>query len=70
MKACILKADRVALDEEDDDGEQVCLSEPLENLENKSLREKERIVDDLIFETSKLRVIFILPLWPSVLDWI
>ena len=58
----------MALDGEDDDGEQVCLSEPLENLENKSLREKERIVDGLTFETSKLRVIFILPLWPSVLD--
>ena len=29
-----IKGDRVALDEEDDDGEQVCISEPLENLKN------------------------------------
>ena len=34
LKACILKGDRVALDGEDDDGERVCLSEPLENLKN------------------------------------
>ena len=34
LKACILKADGVALDGEDDDGEQVCLSEPLQNLKN------------------------------------
>ena len=34
LKACILKADRVALDGEDDDGEQVCLSEPLQNPKN------------------------------------
>ena len=34
LKACILKADRVSLDGGDDDGERVCLSEPLENLKN------------------------------------
>ena len=36
LKACILKADRVVLDDEDDDGEQVSLSsaEPLESLKN------------------------------------
>ena len=34
LKACILKANRVALDGEDDDGEQVCFSEPLQNLKN------------------------------------
>ena len=34
LKACILKGDRVALDGEDDDGERVCISEPLENLKN------------------------------------
>lgn len=34
LKVCILKGDRVALDGEDDDGEQVCISEPLENLKN------------------------------------
>ena len=30
----ILKADRVSLDGGDDDGERVCISEPLENLKN------------------------------------
>ena len=34
LKACILKADRVSLDGGDDDGERVCISEPLENLKN------------------------------------
>ena len=33
--------------------------DPLENLKNKSLRENERIVDGLTFETSKLRVIYL-----------
>ena len=32
LKACILKRDRVALDGGDEDGEQVCISEPLEKL--------------------------------------
>ena len=34
LKACILKGDCVALDGEEDDREQVCISEPLENLKN------------------------------------
>ena len=48
LKACILKADRVALDGEDDDGEQVSLSEPLQNLKNFQLifAHPEALVDE------------------------